>query len=119
MAVDKLNNVLNGNLNDLKAKGTAKGAELVITGVKPARGEFGPRYYIEGYGGKEFIKMNANSYLGLSQRLDMVAAEEEAAQKFGVGPGAVRFISGTYAPHVELEKKLALFLGREAAMIFS
>jgi len=36
-----------------------------------------------------------------------------------VGPGAVRFISGTYAPHVELEGHLAAFHGREAAMIFS
>src|SRR5690606_25566133 len=35
------------------------------------------------------------------------------------GPGAVRFISGTYAPHVELERRLAAFHGREAAMIYS
>ena len=119
MAIERLDKALTVNLNDLKAKGTTKGAELVITGVKPAQGEFGPRFYIEGRGGKEFIKMNANSYLGLSLREDMIAAEEEAAQKFGVGPGSVRFISGTYAPHIELEKKLASFLGREAAMIFS
>ena len=44
---------------------------------------------------------------------------EAAARAFGTGPGAVRFISGTYTPHVELEKALAAFHGREACMIFS
>jgi len=119
MSLDRLNTTLSGNLADLKASGRAKGKELVVAGVKPAQGDHGPRYYIEGYGDKEFIKMNANSYLGLSQRKDMIAAEEEGARKYGVGPGAVRFISGTHVPHVELEKKLADFMGREAAMIFS
>lgn len=119
MSLDKLNRALSANVAELKASGRAKGAELVFTGVKPAQGAFGPRYHIEGYGDKEFLKMNANSYLGLSRRTDMIAAEEEGAKKFGVGPGAVRFISGTHAPHVELEKKLAAFMGRDAAMIFS
>jgi glycine C-acetyltransferase len=36
-----------------------------------------------------------------------------------VGPGAVRFISGTFRPHRDLEKKLAHFHGREEAMAFS
>src|SRR3954469_4550570 len=43
-------------------------------------------------------------------------AEENAARKFGVGPGAVRFISGTFSPHVRLESALAAFHGRPAAM---
>jgi glycine C-acetyltransferase len=55
----------------------------------------------------------------MSLRPELVEAEEEAARRFGVGPGAVRFISGTYTPHVELEQRLAAFHGREAAMIFS
>ena len=46
-------------------------------------------------------------------------SEEEACRRFGAGPGAVRFISGTYESHLELEKKLAHFHGREAAMVFS
>jgi len=119
MSVKNLNNALDRALNELKAKGTAKGKEMVITGVKPAEGKNGPRYYIEGEGDKEFIKMNANSYLGMSLRKDVIKAEEEAAQQFGVGPGSVRFISGTYRPHIELEEKIAKFLDREAAMLFS
>lgn len=119
MSVKNLNNALNQALNELKAKGTAKGKEMVITGVKPAGGKNGPRYYIEGEGDKEFIKMNANSYLGMSLRKDVIEAEEEAAQQFGVGPGSVRFISGTYRAHIDLEEKIAKFLDREAAMLFS
>ncbi|MEA2031652.1 MAG: aminotransferase class I/II-fold pyridoxal phosphate-dependent enzyme [candidate division Zixibacteria bacterium] len=119
MPVTKLNSALGNALDDLKAKGTAKGKEMVITGIKQPEGENGPRYFIEGEGDKEFIKMNANSYLGMSLRKDVIEAEENASKKFGAGPGAVRFISGTYEPHIELEKKLASFLNREAAMLFS
>jgi glycine C-acetyltransferase len=119
MSVERLNKALNRDLDVLKEKGTAKGAEMVITGVKRAGGKYGPRFYIEGWGNKEFIKMNSNSYLGMSQRKDVIEAEEEAAQEFGAGPGGVRFISGTYKAHTNLEQKLAKFLGREAAMLFS
>ncbi|MDY6786530.1 MAG: aminotransferase class I/II-fold pyridoxal phosphate-dependent enzyme, partial [candidate division WOR-3 bacterium] len=119
MAIEKLNKVLKDNVSELEERGTAKGAEMVLTGVKQAEGQYGPRFFVEGYGDKEFLKMNANSYLGLSLREDMIEAEENAAKEFGVGPGAVRFISGTYKPHIELEKRLADFHGKEAGMIFS
>jgi glycine C-acetyltransferase len=55
--------------------------------------------------------MNSNSYLGMSLRPEVIEAEEEAAQRYGAGPGAVRFISGTYDAHVELERRLAEFHG--------
>ena len=119
MALKKLNQALQVEIDELFAKGTAKGDELVITEIIKPKGEKGPRYLIDGYGNKEFIKMNANSYLGMSMNPEVIAAEEAAAQKYGVGPGAVRFISGTHSPHIELEKKLAEFHSREAAMIFS
>jgi glycine C-acetyltransferase len=119
MALERLNSALNTNLEDLRSTGRDKGAELVIKEIKKEKGEFGPRYILEGHGEKEFIKMNANSYMGMSMNPEVIEAEEAAAQKFGVGPGAVRFISGTHTPHIELEEKLASFHGREAGMIFS
>lgn len=119
MALTKLNGALQRNLEDLRASGRDKGVEKVIREIKKPTGKFGPRYILEGYGDKEFIKMNANSYLGMSMNPDVIEAEEEAAHKFGVGPGAVRFISGTHTPHIALEKKLAEFHGRQAGMIFS
>ena len=107
MSITKLNKILTDSVADLKAKGSAKGAEMVITGMKPAEGEKSVRYFVEGYGDKEFVKMNSNSYLGMSLHPEVMKAEEEATREFGVGPGAVRFISGTYKHHVELEEKLA------------
>jgi glycine C-acetyltransferase len=63
--------------------------------------------------------MNSNNYLGLSLHPEVIHAEEEAARKYGVGPGAVRFISGTYQPHGDLERTLAAFHSREEAVLFS
>jgi glycine C-acetyltransferase len=119
MSVEKLENILNEKLDALKEKGALKGEEMVITRVKLPEDKKGPRYTIEGHGEKEFLRMNSNSYLGMSLRKEIIEAEEEAARKYGAGPGAVRFISGTYQPHIELEKKLAKFHKRESAMIFS
>ena len=119
MPLDRLHTALEAHLEELAEKGTAKGAEAVIVEVLPARGERGPRYRLEGCGEREFIKMNSNGYLGLSLHPELIAAEEEASRSFGTGPGAVRFISGTYRQHVELERRLAAFHGREAAMAFS
>ena len=119
MSIDKLESILIEKLDALKEKGALKGEEMVIIRVKPPEDKKGPRYIIEGHGEKEFLRMNSNSYLGMSLRNEIIEAEEEAAKKFGAGPGAVRFISGTYQPHIELEKTLAKFHNRESAMIFS
>jgi glycine C-acetyltransferase len=119
MSTEKLSKILRAHVNDLKKRNVSKGNEMIITDVIRAKGNKGPRYFIEGYGNKEFLKMNSNSYLGLSLRDDMIKAEEDASRQFGVGPGAVRFISGTYNIHSALEKKLANFHNKEAGMIFS
>jgi len=119
MPSDRLHQALARETAELEAKGTAKGAETVITRVLPAAGDRGPRYRLEGHGDKPFLKMNSNNYLGLSLHPEVIAAEEKATAAFGAGPGAVRFISGTYEAHVDLERRLAEFHGREAGMIFS
>lgn len=119
MALDKLNKALDAEVKELEASGRAKGAENVVKEIVAAKDGKGPRYLLEGHGNQEFLRMNANSYLGISLRKDMIEAEEKGAKEFGVGPGAVRFIAGTYTSHVNLEKRLADFHGREEGMIFS
>ncbi len=119
MPSQRLEKALSTELDALQNAGTSKGRETVIAGVVPAAGDKGPRYVLEGEGERPFLKMNSNGYLGLALRHELVEAEEAAVHRFGTGPGAVRFISGTCAPHVALERKLAAFHGREAAMIFS
>jgi glycine C-acetyltransferase len=119
MPTHALTNVLAARLDDMARSGRLKGKESVIRGVMSARNERGPRYLIDGEGDKPFLRMNSNSYLGMALRREIIAAEEVAAASLGTGPGAVRFISGTWSTHVTLEKRLAAFHGRDAAMLFS
>jgi glycine C-acetyltransferase len=119
MPLDRLIPVLDAQVARLQEEGRAKGAEAVVVRVLPPAGDRGPRFLLRGAGDREFLRMNSNSYLGLDLHEAVIQAEEAGARAFGTGPGAVRFISGTYEPHVELERRLAAFHGREAAMIFS
>jgi glycine C-acetyltransferase len=119
MPLTRIDGVLERYVQELQERGTAKGRESVVTAVFPPAEGRGPRVLLAGQDDRRFLRMNSNSYLGMSLRLEVIEAEEKAARRYGAGPGAVRFISGTYAPHVELERRLAAFHGREAAMIFS
>ena len=119
MSLTKYVEALNAEIAAIEESGTAKGFERVVTAFIPPSEKKGPRFLLEGFGDKQFIRMNSNSYLGLSVHPRLIKAEEEAAKKYGVGPGAVRFISGTYAPHAELERKLAAFHHREDCLLTS
>jgi len=119
MPHDRLETILRGELSKLETEGRRKGRETVIAGVVEPHDGRGPRFLIEGEGERPFLRMNANNYLGLSLREEIVAAEHEGVRDFGTGPGAVRFISGTWTPHCELERRLAAFHRRAAAMVFS
>jgi glycine C-acetyltransferase len=119
MPHERIESVLLGELKRLEAEGRRKGKETVVTRVLPASGTRGPRFLIEGEGDKPFLRMNSNGYLGLSLRPEIIAAEHDAVRAYGTGPGAVRFISGTWGPHLELERALAAFHERPAAMLFS
>ena len=68
--------------------------------------------------GKKVLNFCANNYLGLANHPRIVKAAIEAAEKYGVGPGAVRTIAGTLDLHLELEKKLAKFKRVEKAITF-
>jgi glycine C-acetyltransferase len=119
MPTHGLNAALAAQLDELALAGRLKGRETVIRAVVPARGGDGPRYLIEGEGERPFLRMNSNNYLGMALRAEVIAAEEAAVASFGTGPGAVRFIGGTWFPHVALERRLAAFHKRPEAMLFS
>jgi glycine C-acetyltransferase len=118
MATDRLDQTLSAEVEALRATGTDKGREPVITEVVEPSGGYGRRYLLEG-SDKAYLRMNSNSYLGLSHHPAVLDAEVQAAHRFGAGPGAVRFISGTYKTHAELEERLASFHSRPAAIVFS
>ena len=119
MSLEKIEPQLSGKLSELQEQGILKSREKIITGIQPAANGYGPRYFLDACGQNAFLRMNSNSYLGLSTHAQVIDAEAAAAERFGAGPGAVRFISGTFKPHIELEKKLAVFHSREAAMLVS
>ncbi len=118
MSLEKLNAALIADVVRLEHEGRAKAPERVIVGYRPPRDGRGPRYLLEG-GRGEYLRMNSNSYLSLSNHPQVLQAADEASHQFGAGPGAVRFIDGTFAPHRALEERIARFMGRPAARIFN
>ena len=69
--------------------------------------------------GKPFLNFSSNDYLGLANDPSLRAAAIQAIERFGVGSGASRLISGSLAPFHELEESLAAFKRTEAALTFS
>lgn len=70
-------------------------------------------------GGQDYRVFNSNDYLGLRHHQMLKKAEYETSEACGTGPGAVRFISGSFAVHRNLEQALATFHNRDDAMVFS
>lgn len=118
MTLKKLNQSLVAEVETLRQEGRAKAPERVIVGYEPPEGARGPRYRLEG-SDNAFIRMNSNSYLSLSHHPAVMEAADQAAHDFGVGPGAVRFIDGTFSHHAELERRVADFTHKESAKIFN
>ena len=118
MYASEIDKALAEEVEALKKEGRAKAPERIITDYLPADGALGPRYRLKGYD-RDFIRMNSNSYLSLSNHPDLIEAADKASRKFGVGPGAVRFIDGTFTPHAELEDRVARFVDKPAAKIFN
>jgi 8-amino-7-oxononanoate synthase len=69
--------------------------------------------------GKEMIMVGSNNYLGLLDHPQARKAAQDAIDKYGVATCGSRFLNGTLDIHVELEEKLAQFMGKEAALAFS
>ena len=69
--------------------------------------------------GKRRIMLGSNNYLGLTVNEDVIAAGISALEKLGSGCSGSRFLNGTLDLHVKLERELADFVGKEAAVAFS
>ena len=69
--------------------------------------------------GKPVLMFGSNSYLGLTNHPEVKAAAIAAIEKYGTGCAGSRFLNGTLDSHIELEKRLAEFAGKEDAIIFS
>ncbi len=70
------------------------------------------------FDGKEVINLASNNYLGLTTHPRLREAALRAVERFGVGSGAVRTISGTMSLHLQLEERIAAFKNVEACVVF-
>ena len=69
--------------------------------------------------GRKVLMFGSNSYLGLTNHPKVIEAAVEATKKYGTGCAGSRFLNGTLDLHLELEKELAEFVGKEEAIIYS
>ena len=97
------------DLAALQTEGLFK-AEAVIRTPQSAR---------IGVGDQTLINFCGNNYLGLADHPAMIAAAQQALDRWGFGMASVRFICGTAEIHKELESRIAHFLGTEDAILYS
>lgn len=112
-------------LDGIRAAGTFK-AERVITTpqdahIKVAGSEVTGSHHArsEADGARSVINLCANNYLGLSNHPQLIAAAQQALQRWGFGLSSVRFICGTQSIHQQLEQRLSQFLGTEDTILYS
>jgi glycine C-acetyltransferase len=100
---------LTNDLGTLTTEGLFK-AEAVISTPQSAR---------IAVGDQRLINFCANNYLGLADHPAMIAAAQQALDRWGFGMASVRFICGTAEIHKELERRIAHFLGTQDAILYS
>ena len=69
--------------------------------------------------GKRVLMFGSNSYLGLTNHPKIEEAAKKAIDKYGTGCAGSRFLNGTLDIHIELEQKLAKYVNKESALLFS
>jgi glycine C-acetyltransferase len=99
-----------GQLAEIRAAGTYKSERIITTPQGTT---------IRVSDGKPVLNLCANNYLGLAQHPAVIAAAQEALDRWGFGMASVRFICGTQGVHKQLEAKLSAFLGTEDTILYS
>ncbi|MBR6372110.1 MAG: pyridoxal phosphate-dependent aminotransferase family protein [Victivallales bacterium] len=96
-----------------------KAEELRATGLypyfHPIESNFGTEVAMEG---QRRIMLGSNNYLGLTMCQEVIEAGIHALEKYGSGCSGSRLLNGTLDIHLQLEKELANFLGKEEALTF-
>jgi 8-amino-7-oxononanoate synthase len=69
--------------------------------------------------GRKVLMLGSNNYLGLTFHPKVKAAAQKAIDDFGTSPTGSRLINGTLVIHEELERRLAAFMGKPSALVFS
>ncbi len=91
-------------------------AEGLYRALRTVASAQGPRIQLDG---REYLNFSSNDYLGLANDPLLRQAAMDAIAKYGVGAGASRLVSGNLQPYERLERALAAFKAKEAAIVFS
>ncbi len=107
----KLKEILEGELQSIRDAGLYKRERVVVT----------PQSSNIRVQGREtpVINMCANNYLGLANHPRLVQAAKASLDKYAYGMASVRFIVGTLDIHKELERRVAAFVGKDDAILYS
>jgi 8-amino-7-oxononanoate synthase len=70
-------------------------------------------------GGKRVLMFGSNNYLGLTRHPEVVGAAADALQRYGTSMTGSRLLNGTTHLHEELETRIAQFLRKERALVFT
>jgi len=68
---------------------------------------------------KTYINFSSNDYLNLSGHREVIKAACFAMQRYGVGAGSSRLLSGTFEPHIRLEQLIARFKNTKSSLVFN
>ena len=102
-----------------KAYGFTQAKEAMELGIYPYFRPFsdteGPVAYFEG---KEVVMIGSNNYLGLTTHPRLREAAKAAIDRYGTSVTGSRFLNGTLQLHLDLDRRLAAFVGKEAALVF-
>lgn len=103
-----------------KCRNFTKAKEVMDQGIYPyffpIQENHGPRVIMDN---REIIMIGSNNYLGLTRDPRVQEASKKAIEEFGTSCSGSRFLNGTLALHEELEYRLAEFVNKEAALVFS
>jgi 8-amino-7-oxononanoate synthase len=102
-----------------KAKTYTRAKEAMEAGLYPFfRALTNPEGTTATFEGKEVVMIGSNNYLGLTTDPRVREASAEAVKRYGTSVTGSRFLNGTLELHLELDRKLADFVGKEAALVF-
>ncbi len=103
-----------------KCRDFKQAEEMIAQGIYPyffpLEENHGPRVVMDG---REMIMIGSNNYLGLTMDPRVQEAARKAIERFGTSCSGSRFLNGTLALHEELERRLARFVKKQAALAFS
>ncbi|MDZ4769952.1 MAG: aminotransferase class I/II-fold pyridoxal phosphate-dependent enzyme [Chloroflexota bacterium] len=103
-----------------KAKNYKTAKEAMALGIYPYfRALSDTEGAVATFEGKEVVMIGSNNYLGLTTDPRVRQAAVEAVERYGTSVTGSRFLNGTLELHLELDRRLAAFVGKEAALVFS